>query len=105
MDGKGRYSDNIFVERLRRTVKYEEVYLKAYSGGHEAKSGIDDYFRFYNTQRPHQALGYLTPAEVFNGDLAESIDDAKERRWLPGRGLVDLGNVAGSSLSPSPMLS
>ena len=59
MDGKGRYSDNIFVERLWRTVKYEEVYLKAYSGGREAKADIDDYFRFYNSQRPHQALGYL----------------------------------------------
>ncbi len=53
MDGKGRYSDNIFIERLWRTVKYEEVYLKAYSGGREAKAGIDDYFRFYN-----QNFGY-----------------------------------------------
>ena len=58
MDGKGRYSDNIFVERLWRSVKYEEVYLKAYSGGREAKAGIYAYFHFYNTQRPHQALGY-----------------------------------------------
>ena len=105
MDGKGRYGDNIFVERLWRTVKYEEVYLKAYSGGREAKAGIDAYFRFYNTERPHQALGYRTPAEVFNGDLAESIDEAKERRWLPGRELVDFGNTAGPSLNPAPMLS
>ena len=65
MDGKGRYTDNIFVERLWRTVKYEEVYLKAYSNGREAKAGLDAYFRFYNTQRPHQALDYRTPAEVF----------------------------------------
>ena len=65
MDGKGRYADNIFVERLWRTVKYEEVYLKAYSNGWEAKAGLDAYFRFYNTQRPHQALDYRTPAEVF----------------------------------------
>lgn len=65
MDGKGRYTDNIFVERLLRTVKYEEVYLKAYSTGREAKAGLDDYFRFYNTRRPHQALDYRTPAEVF----------------------------------------
>ena len=50
MDGKGRYTDNIFVERLWRTVKYEEVYLKAYSNGREAKAGLDAYFRFYNTQ-------------------------------------------------------
>ncbi len=62
MDGKGRYSDNIFVERLWRTVKYEEVYLKAYSNGREANAGLEAYFHFYNTQRPHQALGYRTPA-------------------------------------------
>ena len=84
MDGKGRYSDNIFVERLWRTVKYEEVYLKAYFGGREAKTGIDNYFRFYNTQRPHQALGYRTPAEVFNGEPAESGDRSTERRWSVG---------------------
>jgi len=53
------------VGRLWRTVKYEEVYLKAYSNGREAKAGLDAYFRFYNTQRPHQALDYRTPAEVF----------------------------------------
>ena len=78
MDGKGRYSDNIFVERLWRSVKYEEVYLKAYSGGREAQAGIDAYFHFYNTQRPHQALGYRTPAEVFNGDSVETTGHMKE---------------------------
>ena len=56
MEGKGHYSDNIFIERLWRTVKYEEGNLKAYSGGREAKHSLDNYFRFYNTQRPHQAL-------------------------------------------------
>ena len=64
MDGKGRYADNILLDRLWRTVKYEEVYLKAYSNGREAKAGLDVYFSFYNNQRPHQALGYRTPAEV-----------------------------------------
>ncbi len=105
MDGKGRYSDNIFIERLWRTVKYEEVYLKAYSGGREAKAGIDAYFRFYNTQRPHQALGYRTPTEVFNGDLAESRDEAKGRRCSPSRELVDFAETAEPSLNPAPMLS
>ena len=66
MDGKGRYQDNIFVERLWRTVKYEEVYLKAYAYATEARRELGAYFRFYNDQRPHQALGYRTPAEVFH---------------------------------------
>ena len=56
MDGKGRYADNIFVERLWRTVKYEEVYLKAYADAKEARRELGAYFRFYNDQRPHQAL-------------------------------------------------
>jgi len=53
-------------------VTYEEVYLKAYSKGRDAKAGLDDYFLFYNTQRPHQALGYQTPAEVFNCQPGEA---------------------------------
>ena len=53
MDGKGRYNDNIFVERLWRTVKYEEVYLKAYANATEARRELSAYFRFYNDQRPH----------------------------------------------------
>ena len=61
MDGKGRYADNIFVERLWRTVKYEEVYLKAYANSSEVRRELGAYFRFYNDKRPHQALGYQTP--------------------------------------------
>ena len=105
MDGKGRYSDNIFIERLWRTVKYEEVYLKAYSGGREAKAGIDAYFHFYNNQRPHQALGYRTPAEVFNGDLAPSDERPINGKWAPARASADPGNTAGLSLSFAPNLS
>ncbi|MFQ6031227.1 MAG: IS3 family transposase [Dehalococcoidia bacterium] len=101
MDGKGRYSDNIFVERLWRSVKYEEVYLKAYSGGREAKAGIDAYFRFYNNQRPHQSLDNRTPGEVFFGGRAE----LKERRWFPSRELVSETGATGPSLTPAPMLS
>ena len=63
--GKGRYLDNIFVERLWRSVKYEEVYLKAYRNGSEARRGIDAYLDLYNRERPHQSLGYRTPAQVF----------------------------------------
>lgn len=65
MDGKGRAFDNIFVERLWRSVKYEEVYLKHYETLRESREGLAAYFRFYNTERPHQALGYRTPAEVY----------------------------------------
>ena len=65
MDGKGRAFDNIFVERLWRSVKYEEVYLKHYETMKEAREGLTAYFRFYNTERPHQALGNRTPAEVY----------------------------------------
>ncbi len=105
MDGKGRYADNIFIERLWRTVKYEEVYLKAYSGGREAKAGIEDYFRFYNNQRPHQALGYRTPAEVFNGDLTPSNERSINGKWTTSRALVIQGKTAGLSLSLGPKLS
>lgn len=65
MDGKGRCMDNVFVERLWRSIKYEEVYLKAYQNGTEAKRGIGAYLAFYNQERPHQALGYQTPGQVF----------------------------------------
>ena len=105
MDGKGRYADNILLERLWRTVKYEELYLKAYSNGREAKAGLDCYFSFYNTKRPHQALGYRTPAEVFNGDLGPSDEPSINGRWTPGRASSDLGKTAGLSLSFASSLS
>jgi len=65
MDGKGSYNDNLSIERLWRSVKYEEVYLKAYQDGREARIGLHNYFRFYNTERPHQTHGYRTLAEVY----------------------------------------
>jgi len=67
MDGRGRVFDNIFTERLWRSVKYEDVYLKDYEVVDEARQGLAAYFRFYNMDRPHQALGYRTPAEVHFG--------------------------------------
>ena len=88
MDGKGRYADNIFVERLWRTVKYEEVYLKAYANSSEARRELGAYFRFYNDQRPHQALGYQTPAEVFHGGPALRKEESKARRCTPEAVLV-----------------
>ena len=65
MDGRGRCMDNIFTERLWRTVKYENVFLKSYHGIAEAKQGLTEYFQFYNHQRPHQSLNYRTPAEIY----------------------------------------
>lgn len=66
-NGRGRVWDNIFVERLWRSVKYEEVYLKDYGDVPEAIDGLNGYFRYYNTERPHQSLGYRTPEQVFFG--------------------------------------
>jgi putative transposase len=65
MDGKGRCFDNIFTERLWRSLKYEEIYLKDYENGKEAKENIENYFEFYNNERLHQSLGYKTPAEIY----------------------------------------
>jgi len=64
-DGRGHFWDNIFIERLWRSIKYEEVYLKDYANVPDAISNLDGYFRFYNNQRHHQALGYKTPEYVY----------------------------------------
>lgn len=65
MDGRGRALDNIFTERLWRSLQYEEVYLKDYAAVPEARQGLEAYFRFYNEERLHQSLGDRTPAEVY----------------------------------------
>ena len=88
MDGRGRVFDNIFTERLWRSVKYEEVYLKDYEGVDEARRGLGAYFGFYNTDRPHQSLGYRTPAEVHYGDCPASTEPL--RRFSSG---LDRPNV------------
>ena len=80
MDGRGRWLDNVFVERLWRRLKYEEVHPRAYANGLEARIGIGQRFRFYNETRPHQALSYKTPAaswaaKVSLVDLPLRLDD------------------------------
>jgi putative transposase len=65
MDGRGRALDNVFVERLWRSLKYEDIYLKDYQSIKEAKYGIDKYFSFYNNERPHQSLNYQVPRDVY----------------------------------------
>jgi len=70
MDGKGRWIDNVFIERLWRSVKYEDVYLRSYENGSEARAGLSRYFTFYNARRSHQTFDYLTPDDVYFGGLA-----------------------------------
>jgi len=69
MDGRGRFMDNIFIERLWRSIKYEEVHLKAYADGREARAGIGSWMTFYNTRRPHQALNNQTPTAVWRAGV------------------------------------
>jgi putative transposase len=99
MDGKGSYNDNLFIERLWRSVKYEEVYLRAYQDARDARTSLGNYFRFYNSQRPHQALGYRTPAEILGISMAT----------MKGGVVESLASVpltkAGPALNIAPLLS
>jgi len=89
MDGRGRALDNIFVERLWRSVKYEDVYLKGYATLPELLVGLSEYFAFYNGERPHQGLGYRTPDQVHGSGQGG------------GAGIVDrFGSAAGPSTTP-----
>jgi putative transposase len=76
MDGKGRYLDNIFIERLWRSLKYEEVYIKAYGSVVEARRSLGEWLAFYNNVRPHQSLAYRTPRETFEAVACEYVDNA-----------------------------
>jgi len=100
MDGKGSYNDNLFIERLWRTVKYEEVYLKAYQDARDARIGLGNYFRFYNTERPHQTHGYRTPAEVFTSTPVEATSADMVESLTP-----DPLRIAGPNLNIAPILS
>jgi putative transposase len=98
MDGKGSYNDNLFIERLWRTVKYEEVYLKAYQDGRDARISLGNYFRFYNTGRPHQSHCYRTPAEIYctttveptNGGMVKSLSSDPLRIAGPDRNIASI---------------
>ncbi len=103
MDGKGRYTDNIFVERLWRSIKYEEVYLKAYGNGSEARAGLGAYLDFYNQERPHQALGYQTPGEVFQAGL--QIRCLQQQQGVLPFGVDTFPLVAADSLNLASLLS
>jgi putative transposase len=90
MDGKGRCMDNIFVERLWRSLKYEEVYLHAYASVAEARAGIGDWFCFYNEERQHQSLGYRTPRQIYQEGL-----------WICGRSALPTGCASPASRASS----
>jgi len=85
-------TSNVFVERLWRSLKYEEVYLKAYDTVAEARAGIAAWFRFYNHERPHQALDYRTPWQAFQeGSLLSYTDGVEKPLWTPEHSLVAAG--------------
>ena len=90
MDGKGRCMDNIFVERLWRSLKYEEVYLHAYATVAETRAGIGAWLDFYNTERQHQSLGYRTPRQIYQEGL-----------WVCGRSAVPTGCASPASRASS----
>jgi len=96
MDGRGRWMDKVFIERLWRSLKYEDIYLKGYADGHEAKHGIADWVTFYNHRRPHQALANQTPMTVWHDAITGSL----------GEGAVDmtlrLDNAGALPTSPQP---
>src|SRR5213082_226239 len=95
MDGRGRWMDNVFIERLWHSLKHEDIYLKGYADGREAKAGIGDWIIFYNAKRPHQALGGRTPIAVWRqGSIAIEAGAAK------GYGHVD--NARALPTSPQP---
>jgi len=82
MDGRGRWMDNVFIERLWRSLKHEDVYLKGYADGRELHEGLSDWIAFYNDRRPHQAHGYRTPMAVWRGCIdrraVDMMDNAEE---------------------------
>ena len=73
MDGKGRWRDNVFVERVWKSIKYEEVYLHAYASVHEARASLGHYLAFYNSIRPHSSLKALTPDQVYFNRLPDTL--------------------------------
>ncbi len=84
MDGRGRFMDNIFIERLWRSIKYEEVHLKAYADGREARAGIGSWVTFYNLRRPHQAMNNQTPMAVWRAGV-DKIEAAAKAVDMPLR--------------------
>jgi putative transposase len=98
MDGRGRWMDNVFIERLWRSLKYEDIYLKGYADGHEAKAGIAAWVAFYNGRRPHMALGHRTPMVVWREGTTGCIDGSAVDMTLR------LDNAGALPTCPQPQL-
>ncbi len=100
MDGRGRWMDNVFIERLWRSLKHEDIYLKGYADGREAKAGIGAWFAFYNDRRPHQALGNRTPLVVWREGTTGALGDRAVDMTLVLR--TSLDNAGALPTSPQP---
>jgi putative transposase len=96
MDGRGRWMDNVFIERLWRSLKYEDIYLKGYADGREARAGIASWIGFYNSRRPHQALGNRTPMAVWRVGKTGALGDKAVDMTLR------LGNACALPTCPQP---
>ena len=81
MDGRSRFLDNIFIERLWRSLKHEDIYLKHYADGREARAGIASWIAFYNDRRPHQGLGYKTPMSVWRLGTTDASSAGAVGMW------------------------
>lgn len=100
MDGRGRAMDNIFTERLWRSVKYEEVYLNEYATPRQARQGLTDYFYLYNYERPHQSLDYLTPAELYLSKMNLLTNETNvNERPLTNDNLLTLCKLNGTNIN------
>jgi putative transposase len=102
MDGRGRWLDNVFIERLWRSLKHEDVYLKHYADGREARAGIADWIGFYNESRPHQALGNRTPMAVWRASVAGAVREGAVDMALVLR--TSLDNAGALPTCPQPLL-
>ena len=100
MDGRGRWMDNVFIERLWRSLKYEDIYLKGYADGREARAGIASWMAFYNLQRPHQALANRTPMAAWRAGAAGTFDGQAVDMTLVLR--TSLDNAGALPTSPQP---
>ena len=100
MDGRGRWMDNVFIERLWRSLKHEDIYLKGYADGREAKAGIGSWITFYNLRRPHQALGNRPPMTVWRAGVTGALGDRAVDMTLVLR--TSLDNAGALPTSPQP---